>query len=163
VSASRFLSIVAALSALAAAPTAAPASPWRPLEPRAARGDPARFLRGVVSDIVRNDYAHAWLSLYPAQQRVAPVEEYVACESKSPVPGRLESVEVVRSVRARVAVAGASHPLRGFAVTFFIRLVEPSLDLTNEFTTTVHAVPAGARWAWILPRARYLMYAAHAC
>jgi hypothetical protein len=163
VSSPRVLSIVVALVLLVAAPAGAKASVWRELAPQAPHGNPAGFLRGVVSDIVRNDYAHAWLSLYPAHQRVAPLGAYVACESKSPVGGELESLQVVRSVRARVSVAGTSRPLRGFAVTFLIRLVAPSLDLVSQFTTTVHAVPAGPRWAWILPRGRYLMYAANAC
>ena len=65
-------------------------------------GDPVVFLEGVVRQIARNDYATAWQTLEPAQQRLVPVGGYVRCESASPIPGHLASIRVLRSFDERV-------------------------------------------------------------
>jgi hypothetical protein len=131
---------------------------------RASRlGDPGRFLRNVVADVAHNDYRHAWLSLYPPHQRVAPLDEYVACELKSPIPGRLEGVVVLRAVRTSFAVAGQARPLRGAAVTFRIRIADRSLAASVDLRATFHAVPDGGQWKWILPADRYELYRSHGC
>jgi hypothetical protein len=126
-------------------------------------GDPGRFLRGVVVDVAHNDYARAWLGLYPPHQSVAPLAEYVACELRSPIPGRLDAVVVLRSVRASFPVAGRTTPIRGAAVTFRIRLSEPSLSTSVRLRATFHAVLVSGRWTWILPADRYAMYRDDAC
>ena len=62
------------------------------------RGDPVVFLKGVVRQIAGNQYARVWESLAPAQKRLVPKGEYVRCESASPIPGRLTSLKVVRTL-----------------------------------------------------------------
>jgi hypothetical protein len=124
---------------------------------------PAVFLAGVVAEIAHNDYAHAWLSLFPPHQRVAPLDSYVACESKSPIPGQLDELTVVRSWRTRVAVAGQPHRLAGAAVRFRIVLSDPELALSITLRPMLHAVLWGGTWKWILPAARYSMYRAGTC
>jgi hypothetical protein len=136
--------------------------------PAAAQGnaqlpDPSRFLTGVVADIAANDYAHAWLSLYPAHQAVAPLDEYVACELKSPIPGRLDGVVVLRSVRATFPVAGLARRVRGAAVTFRIRISQPLLATSVDIRATFHAVPWDGSWRWILRSDRYQMYSEDRC
>jgi hypothetical protein len=126
-------------------------------------GDPGRFLTSVVADIARNDYEHAWLGLYPGHQRVAPLDEYVACELKSPIPGRLEAAVIVRSVRTSFPVAGQRRPLRGAAVTFRIRISDSALAGSVDVRATFHAVPVAGRWRWILPAERYELYRADGC
>lgn len=126
-------------------------------------GDPRRFLENVVADIAHNDYAHAWLSLYPPHQRVAPLDEYVACELKSPIPGHLDAVVALRSIRTSFPVAGQARPLHGAAITFRIRISESALAASVELRATFHAVPFGGRWKWILPANRYDIYRNHNC
>jgi hypothetical protein len=152
-----------ALIALALA-SAVAAAPAQGAHLRAGRlGDPGRFLKNVVVDIAHNDYPHAWLSLYPPHQRVAPLDEYVACELKSPIPGNLEAIVILRVVRTSFPVAGQARRLRGAAVTFTIRIVDASLAASVDVHATFHAVPLGGRWKWILPADRYELYRGDGC
>ena len=125
--------------------------------------DPVLFLEGVVRQIARNDYAAAWQTLEPAQQRLVPRGEYVRCESASPIPGHLASIEVLRSFAEPVEVAGSgSGAVDTRAVTFRLKMSEPGLS-SVIVTHTVHAVHAGQRWAWILPAKRLELHRSGTC
>lgn len=127
-------------------------------------GSPVVFLRGVVRQIAANHYAQAWQTLAPGQQRLVPENEYVRCESASPIPGRLASIKVVRAFDELVAVAGTGRALvSAEAVTFRLEITEPALDESVVVTHTVHAVPAGSRWAWILPPSRFELHRSGFC
>jgi hypothetical protein len=125
--------------------------------------DAAGFIKGVVRQIVSNDYEHAWLSLHPAQQQLVPQEDYVRCELQSPVAGRLVWIKVVRVTSARFAVGGVSGRVAGKAVTLRIKLAEDSLGASVVLTHTAHAVSVAGRWRWILPAARISLYSSAAC
>lgn len=126
-------------------------------------GDPVAFLEGVVRQIARNDYATAWQTLAPTQQRLVPVGEYVKCESASPIPGHLASIRVLRSFEEQVEVAGSeSRAVDAEAVTFRLKISEPGLA-SVIVTHTVHAVHAGQRWAWILPAKRLQLHRSGEC
>ncbi len=128
------------------------------------RGDPVTFLKGVVRQIAANQYASAWQTLAPGQQRFVPESEYVRCESASPIPGRLDWIRVVRSYDEPVEVAGLGGPLViARAVTFRLKISEPALKESVTVTHTVHAVPAGAHWAWILPPDRFQLHRSGTC
>src|SRR5512138_2407389 len=62
------------------------------------RGNPATFVIRVVDLIVSDDYANAWPSLYPPHQKVAPKDEYVTCELRTPVGWTLRSAKVLKVV-----------------------------------------------------------------
>jgi hypothetical protein len=125
--------------------------------------DPVVFLEGVVRQIARNDYATAWQTLEPAQQRLVPKGEYVRCESASPIPGHLASIQVLRSFEEPVEVAGSgSGAVDTKAVTFRLKISEPGLA-SVIVTHTVHAVHAGQRWAWILPAQRLQLHRSGTC
>src|SRR5262245_57393103 len=47
--------------------------------------EPDAFVSRIVSQIVSDDYATAWTTLYPPHQAVAGSDEYVACEMQTPV------------------------------------------------------------------------------
>ena len=126
-------------------------------------GSPVTFLRGVVATIARNAYASAWQSLTPAQQLVAPLAEYVSCESKSPIPGRLEWVKVLRVQDERRVVPGTSEPTTTVAVTLRLEIAEPGGGESVRVTHTVHAVAVDGRWTWMLPADRYEMYLVNGC
>jgi hypothetical protein len=126
-------------------------------------GDPVVFLKGVVRQIAGNHYAKAWQTLAPAQKRLVPKREYVRCESASPIPGRLTSLQVVRAFDEPVEVAGSEATVTSKAVTFRLTITEPALQDSVVLTHTVHAVPAGNRWAWILPPARFQLHRSGSC
>ena len=121
------------------------------------------FLKGVLSALVANDYATAWQSLHPLHQAVAPEAEYVGCEALTPVPGRLGSLVAVRSQQKAIAIAGLEQRARGVVVTFRVRLVDPVAGGSAAFMLKAAAVRVADRWAWMLPRARYELYADDAC
>ena len=129
-----------------------------------AGADPVRFLEGVVRQIATNDYARAWETLAPAQQRLVPKAEYVRCESASPIPGRLAWLRVVRSFGESVTVAGGSAaPVDARAVTFRLKIADAHLGVSVVLTHTVHAVQDSGRWAWILPPERLRLHRSGAC
>src|SRR5207249_53417 len=123
---------VAAGTAFATVSLAGPTVPTRPL------GDPVTFLKGVVRQIAANDYARAWQTLAPAQQRLVSKGEYVRCESASPIPGHLASIRVVRSVSERLTVAGEAKTVQARAVTFRLKIADHGLGESVVVTHTVH-------------------------
>ncbi len=116
--------------------------------PRRPHGSPVRFLSHVVRLLVANRYAEAWKSLAPADQKLAPAPVYVACESQTPVPGRLVSLRTLHVGRDRI----------GVAVRFRLRIADVAVPRGETVLLTAHAVVAGHRWAWILPPARRTLY-----
>ncbi len=127
-------------------------------------GDPVSFLRRVVSEIVANDYASAWKTLDPAQQKLVPQAEYIRCESLSPIPGELTSVRLVARTEQSIAVPGTSSgPVPSTAVTFRLTITSPTLHDSVVVVHTVHAVRAGGRWAWILPAGRLDLHRSGTC
>ena len=141
---------------------AVPASPGTPAG-RQPQGDPVAFLRRVVSQIARNDYARAWQTLHPQHQGVAPRAEYVACEESSPIPGRLDRIRALRVRRHLFRIPGGTTAERSAAVTFRLRISDRALGVSTTMTHTVHAVSVDGRWRWILPAARYELYRADDC
>ena len=111
-------------------------------------GSPVRFISHVVRLLVANRYADAWPSLNPADQALAPEPVYVACESQSPIPGRLVSLLVLHVGRDRI----------GVAVRFRLRIAVGAL--ATSVPLTAHAVVSGQRWAWVPPPARQALYRA---
>lgn len=126
-------------------------------------GDPGAFVKKLVVQIVRDDYAHAWQTLHPAHQRVASKWEYVDCELGSPIPGQLVSVKIVRVFDERVFVPGLSRVVESKAVTFRLTIKAPALGATSRATHTGHAVPVDGRWRWILPPDRFEVYRSNLC
>jgi hypothetical protein len=121
------------------------------------------FIKTVVSQIVRNDYEHAWLSLHPAQQQLVSQADYVRCELQSPVSGRLVWVKVARVANARFRVGGLAGRVTGKAVTVRIRLADDSIGVSFTVTHTAHAVAVAGRWRWILPPERIGIYSTGGC
>jgi hypothetical protein len=78
---------------------------------RAGLGDPVAFLKRVVREIAANQYGSAWESLDPVQQALVPMTEYVRCESLSPIPGRLTSIQVIALRDQLIRVAGSDAKL----------------------------------------------------
>jgi hypothetical protein len=131
-------------------PAAAPA--------RADADSPASFAQRVVAEIADNDYAAAWQTLYPGHQLVAPEPVYVRCERRSPIPGRLEWVRVLRVSDVDFTVPGSDERLSTKAVDIRLRIVDGALRAAVVVRHTVHVVDVGGRWRWILPAHRYALY-----
>jgi hypothetical protein len=112
---------------------------------------PDMFVSRVVSQIVSDDYEHAWETLYPPHQRIAGSEEYVSCEMLSPV-----------GVKDRtLRVPGDSETSAAKAVTLRLRL--SNAGAKDAFTHTFNTVAVGSHWAWILTPSRYELYRSDSC
>lgn len=129
---------------------------------RPALGDPGGFVERLIVQIVRDDYARAWLTLHPAHKAVARRWTYVDCELLSPIPGDIVSLKIVGVTGKRVLVAGAGR-LPAKAVTFELVLREPALDENVVVTHTSHVVEVRGSWRWILTPERYGLYRAGTC
>ena len=124
--------------------------------------DAGSFARSVVGLIARNRYEQAWRSLHPSHQAAAGLEEYVSCEQRSPIPGRLVSVTAGRPV-SEVTVLTPGHSVLSKAVRVRVTLLDLATQETTVVSVKMHAVPAGTSWTWILPQARLADYADDRC
>jgi hypothetical protein len=122
---------------------------------------PDVFVSRVVSQIVSDDYEHAWETLYPPHQRIAGSEEYVSCEMLSPVGWELRSISVVRVKDRTLRVPGDSETSAAKAVTLRLRL--SNAGAKDAFTHTFNTVAVGSHWAWILTPSRYELYRSDSC
>lgn len=122
------------------------------------------FLSRIIRLLATNDYARAWMSLDSRQRRLVPRAAYVRCESGSPIPGRLRSVERIAADRQRIAVPGAIREgTPSIVVTF--RLTFAPLPGADPAVVRVkaHALRAHGRWAWMLPAERLELHMSGGC
>lgn len=124
----------------------------------APKDDPGAFAVNVVKLITGNSYARAWQDLHSTDQKVAPLDEYVTCESRSPVLTAPTSVRVVKIADESVGLGdGRFVPSKAVDV----RIAFPGQE--NVLVHTVHVVAEGGRWKWILPSWRFRDYRADKC
>jgi hypothetical protein len=121
------------------------------------KDDPGKVAMTVVDQITRNHYAKAWADLHPDDQRVAPLAEYVRCETRSPVIARPSKVKVVRVKEESVGLGNGT----------FVdsTAVDLRLGFAGDFSLvhTVHLVASDGSWKWILPAWRFRDYKADRC
>lgn len=153
----RFLILLTILVVVAVSAAAVPARPAA----TAPTGSAVAFLTRTLRLLAANQYATAWQTLNPLDQAAAPLDAYVACESKTPVPGTLASLRVVRQWNERAIVAPEAAPVPSVAVAFLVRLTSGGLSATVP--VTAHAVRFGGSWTWILPPSRLQMYRENTC
>jgi hypothetical protein len=122
---------------------------------------PDAFVSRVVSQIVSDDYEHAWETLYPPHQKIAGSAEYVSCEMQSPVGWKLRSISVVRVADRKLRVPGDSVTSAAKAVTLRLRL--SNAGAKDAFTHTFNTVAVGSHWTWILTPSRYELYRSDSC
>lgn len=130
----------------------------QPQRVRSPAGAPAAFLSRIVRLLTANRYAEAWTSLNPLQQSIAPLGAYVACESQSPIPGRLVSLRILNVRDEPVRVLPELPPVRSTAVSLALRIAGTAVPDGLRIVLTAHAVAVGSRWTWILPPARLQQY-----
>lgn len=126
-------------------------------------GDPVAFVKSVVEAVVDDDYRRAWKTLHPAHQRIAPLDDYVACEWREPIPGRLRSISVLRVSRRMLPVAGVGPAVASTAVRMRIAIRDMATGEEATVTSTFHAVPVAGQWRWVLPDRRYALYTTGSC
>jgi hypothetical protein len=123
----------------------------------APKDDAGAFAVNVVKLITDNSYTRAWQDLHSTDQKVAPLDEYIVCESRSPVILAPSSMKVVGLSDESVGLGNgkfvASKAVR-------VRMVFPG---ANVLTHTVHLVAEHGHWKWILPSWRYRDYRADTC
>jgi hypothetical protein len=111
----------------------------------------------VLDQIVHNHYTDAWGDLHSTDQKVAPLAEYVGCETRSPVIARPRTVKVV-SVGAESVGLGDGTFVQSTAVGIRMAFAG-SFSLVH----TVHLVAEDGKWKWILPSWRFRDYKADRC
>ena len=111
----------------------------------------------VLDQIVHNHYTDAWGDLHSVDQKVAPLAEYVGCETRSPVIARPRSVKVV-SVNTESVGLGDGKFVDSTAVDIRMAFAG-SFSLVH----TVHLVAEDGEWKWILPSWRFRDYRADRC
>ncbi len=111
----------------------------------------------VLDQIVHNRYADAWGDLHSVDQHVAPLAEYVGCETRSPV--------IARPLTAKVVRVGSESVGLGDGKFVDSTAVDVRMGFTGNFKLvhTVHLVAEKGRWKWILPSWRYRDYKADRC
>jgi hypothetical protein len=111
----------------------------------------------VLDQIVHNHYSDAWGDLHSVDQKVAPLAEYVGCETRSPVIARPRSVKVL-SVNTESVGLGDGKFVESTAVDI-------RMGFAGNFSLvhTVHLVAEDGRWKWILPSWRFRDYKADRC
>jgi hypothetical protein len=120
------------------------------------------FVRGVARMIAENRYADAWPLLYPAHRDAARLAEFVACERRSPVPGRLVAVHLGTAFGEKTRV-GPTSLVASRAVPVQVVLRDPATSRRTVVRDVVHAVRAGGRWTWILSPERLAAYRVDRC
>jgi len=124
----------------------------------APKADPGVFAVNVVKLITGNSYARAWQDMHPVDQKVAPLQEYITCESRSPVLTAPSSVRVVKVANESVGLGDGSFvPSKAVDV----RMTFPGQQ--HVLVHTVHVVASGGHWKWILPSWRFRDYRADKC
>ena len=121
------------------------------------KDDPRKVAVAVMGLITANHYAQAWGDLHPDDQRVAPLAEYVGCETRSPVIVRPRTVKVL-SVNEESVGLGNGTFVESTAV-------DVRLGFAGKFSLvhTVHLVAKDGKWKWILPAWRFRDYKADRC
>ena len=145
VTAAMALPVLAALVGLTCAGSADANPGLRPAEPA------GKYMVSIVKQKLGNDYARAWQSLYPAHQRVAALDEYVACESLVPSAGTLIDVRALRTFDEWIWVAGQSRKMRTRAVKVRVSVAAHDFPLFPVvLKPTFHAIAVNGQWTWIL-------------
>jgi hypothetical protein len=123
----------------------------------APKEDPSTAAVRVVHQITANKYAQAWGDLHSKDQNVAPLGEYVDCETRSPVIVRPRGVKVLKVTEESIGIGDGT-----FVET---KAVAVRLTFAGAFkvTQTVHLVAEDGRWKWILPSFRFRDYKANRC
>src|SRR5512133_576691 len=135
--------IAAATASLAVAGTAMAGPGVRPMEP-------GPYMVSVVKQKLSSDYATAWETLYPAHQRIATRDAYVACESLTPDAGTMRSVRALRTYNERIPVAGKGGLTKTRAVDVRVTVDSPLVPFPVVIEQTFHAIKVSGRWRWIL-------------
>ena len=122
------------------------------------------FLRGVIRHLAANDYARAWTSLDPRQQLLVDQRAYVRCESASPIPGRLDRIEVLDAHPERVVVPGSGGlRTRSNVITFRLTFAPRPSQSPVVVRVRAHALRSRGHWAWMLPANRLALHRSGRC
>jgi len=117
----------------------------------------------VVKQKLSSDYAAAWKTLYPAHQRIASRDAYVACENLAPDAGTMLSVRSLRTYNEKIPVAGKGGMTQTKAVDVRVTVDSPLVRFSVVIEQTFHAIKVSGRWRWILSHDQYRYYSAGEC
>jgi hypothetical protein len=121
------------------------------------KDDPSGFAVKVLGLIVHNQYTDAWGDLHPVDQDVAPLAEYVQCETRSPVLAMPRTTKVLEVTDESIGLGDGSF-VQSKAVA-----VQLGFAGGFQLVHTVHVVAENGKWTWILPAWRFRDYKADKC
>jgi hypothetical protein len=122
------------------------------------------FLQRTIRLLAANEYARAWTTLDPSQQRLVPRNEYVRCEAASPIPGTLARIVPLEARLEHVLVAGAdTDPLDSVAVTFRLAFAPRPTHAAVVVRAHAHALRRDGRWTWMLSARRFALHTSGRC
>jgi hypothetical protein len=112
-------------------------------------GDAAFFAMKVFADYGAQDFAEVWTDLHPAQQRLVPQDEFVACYAQQPgglIP-KIDGWVDEDATLEHIVVPGTSWRVRAIVVP-----VDVTIVIEGPYTATWHVpiIRVHGRWAWIL-------------
>jgi hypothetical protein len=111
------------------------------------------FVQRITTEFSRGQAGRLWDELAPGDQAVVSRARYAACQGNEGFT--LKSVKVLDSYSEAVEVDGSSE--RSDAVT-----LQVTSD-TGVTTATIHALPTGGKWHWILSSADRAAFLAGKC
>ena len=111
------------------------------------------FVQRITTEFARGQSGRLWDELAPADQAIVSRARYTACLGNEGFT--LRSMKVLDSYSEPVEVDGSSE--RSDAVT-----LQVTSD-TGVTTATIHALPTGGKWHWILSSADRAAFLAARC
>ena len=111
------------------------------------------FVQRITTEFSRGQAGRLWDELAPADQAIVSRARYTSCQGNEGFT--LRSVKVLDSYSEPVEVDGSSE--HSDAVT-----LQVTSD-TGVTTATIHAVPSGGGWHWILSSADRAAFVAGKC
>lgn len=114
---------------------------------------PSAFVRRVTQEFSRGQAGRLWDELHPADQAVVTRSRFIACQSNEGFG--LRKFKVLETYSETIPVGGKDTESTAVSVQ-----VTSDDGIT---TATLHAVPVGGAWRWVLQPSDYAAYKRGVC
>jgi hypothetical protein len=121
---------------------------------------PDAFLKRLVDYGFKGQWGRAWDLLHPGQRRYVDREKFVECSADAFASAELVSVKTVEIYDDALDLRGVPQK-SSKAVT--LKITVRSGDQQETANQTLHAVPVGNRWAWVLSESDAAAYKSGSC
>jgi hypothetical protein len=114
---------------------------------------PSAFVRRVTQEFSRGQAGRLWDELHPADQAVVTRSRFITCQSNEGFG--LRKFKVLETYSETIPVAGKNAESTAVSVQ-----VTSDDGIT---TATLHALPVGGAWRWVLQPSEYAAYKRGVC